>query len=371
MSDNKIPIEIQNDTDETTCLSVQPCDGAVFPIEGGNYDPVLITGSITIDTDGLATEAKQDAEAVLIGAVNETAPGTDTASSGLNGRLQRIAQRLTSLITAIGSPFQAGGSIGNTSFGSTVADGANVVEGATTDAAVSTDTTGTISAKLRGLVKILASVLNSTSDFLFVKIATGTNVIGKVGIDQTTPGTTNRVDIGAALPAGTNAIGLVSNKILVPGSATSIRSAAAITGSYVATSSFTVTGGQGWVNFDFLFTGTPTNAGILVAYLQSSDDSFSTVCDIGFGQPATSLVADAVTTITGLTYVRPRTFEFSPIQIPYAATNPPLANTLRIPVYVIGGKEYRLYIRAASTSGVSAAGAGGTYPTVQINATLG
>lgn len=33
-----------------------------------------------------------------LGALTETAPGTDTASSGLNGRLQRIAQRITSLI---------------------------------------------------------------------------------------------------------------------------------------------------------------------------------------------------------------------------------------------------------------------------------
>ncbi len=35
---------------------------------------------------------------ILTGPVNETAPASDTASSGLNGRLQRIAQRLTSLI---------------------------------------------------------------------------------------------------------------------------------------------------------------------------------------------------------------------------------------------------------------------------------
>jgi hypothetical protein len=33
-----------------------------------------------------------------IGATNETAPGSDTATAGLNGRLQRVAQRLTSLI---------------------------------------------------------------------------------------------------------------------------------------------------------------------------------------------------------------------------------------------------------------------------------
>lgn len=50
---------------------------------------------------GAATSAKQDAEAVLIGAVSETAPASDTASSGLNGRLQRIAQRITALIALI------------------------------------------------------------------------------------------------------------------------------------------------------------------------------------------------------------------------------------------------------------------------------
>jgi hypothetical protein len=35
----------------------------------------------------------------------------------------------------------------------------------------------------------------------------GSNIIGKVGIDQTTPGTTNGVQVVAALPAGANAIG--------------------------------------------------------------------------------------------------------------------------------------------------------------------
>jgi len=36
-----------------------------------------------------------------LGSLTETAPASDTASSGLNGRLQRIAQRLTSLITLL------------------------------------------------------------------------------------------------------------------------------------------------------------------------------------------------------------------------------------------------------------------------------
>jgi hypothetical protein len=40
-------------------------------------------------------------DGAVTGGVTETAPATDTASSGLNGRLQRIAQRLTSLIALI------------------------------------------------------------------------------------------------------------------------------------------------------------------------------------------------------------------------------------------------------------------------------
>lgn len=46
-----------------------------------------------------ATHAKQDEQSILIGAVNETAPVSDTANSGLNGRLQRIAQNISNLLT--------------------------------------------------------------------------------------------------------------------------------------------------------------------------------------------------------------------------------------------------------------------------------
>lgn len=50
---------------------------------------------------GASTSANQASELVLMGAVTETAPASDTASSGLNGRLQRVAQRITSLIALI------------------------------------------------------------------------------------------------------------------------------------------------------------------------------------------------------------------------------------------------------------------------------
>lgn len=50
---------------------------------------------------GFATAANQATDLTQVGGVTEAAPASDTASSGLNGRLQRIAQRLTSLIALL------------------------------------------------------------------------------------------------------------------------------------------------------------------------------------------------------------------------------------------------------------------------------
>jgi hypothetical protein len=86
----------------------QPVSATSLPLPSGAATESTLGGVLT--TSDFDTKT---------GALTETAPATDTASSGLNGRLQRIAQRITSLITALGSPFQAGGSIGNTTFAST------------------------------------------------------------------------------------------------------------------------------------------------------------------------------------------------------------------------------------------------------------
>lgn len=50
---------------------------------------------------GAATSANQASELTLMGAVTETAPASDTDPSGLNGRLQRLAQGITSLIALV------------------------------------------------------------------------------------------------------------------------------------------------------------------------------------------------------------------------------------------------------------------------------
>lgn len=52
------------------------------------------------------------------------------------------------------------------------------------------------------------SVLGTSNGVqLVAAVPAGTNVIGKAGIDQTTPGTTNGVQVVAAIPAGANIIG--------------------------------------------------------------------------------------------------------------------------------------------------------------------
>lgn len=69
------------------------------------------TGTGTSTGAQRVVTASDSPEIVLIGAVTETAPATDTASSGLNGRLQRIAQRLTSIIALLPTALGAGGGL--------------------------------------------------------------------------------------------------------------------------------------------------------------------------------------------------------------------------------------------------------------------
>lgn len=101
------------------------------------------------------TESDFDAK---IGSLTETAPATDTASSGLNGRLQRVAQRITSLIAA--------------TLATSVADGSNVTLGAKADAkSIATDTTAItamqvwkqISASVQAIASSVAGTLTVAS----------------------------------------------------------------------------------------------------------------------------------------------------------------------------------------------------------------
>lgn len=90
-------------------------DGETVPVTGTFFQatqPIsaaslpLPTGASTETT--LGTRLSESDYDTKTGSLTETAPATDTASSGLNGRLQRIAQRITSLIALLPSALVSG-----------------------------------------------------------------------------------------------------------------------------------------------------------------------------------------------------------------------------------------------------------------------
>ncbi len=131
-------------------------------IGGINYQRVKLTWG----ADGTATDASaaapipvtDSANGTLIGAVTETAPATDTASSGLNGRLQRIAQRLTSLIALY--PSSIGQKAKTTSLAVTLASDEDLLTnvGGLTETAPATDTA---SSGLNGRLQRIAQRLTT------------------------------------------------------------------------------------------------------------------------------------------------------------------------------------------------------------------
>lgn len=68
---------------------------------GGGGGDGAITGPLGRGADAVGVGVALSTEDVaILGLTNETAASSDTATAGLNGRLQRIAQRITSLIAS-------------------------------------------------------------------------------------------------------------------------------------------------------------------------------------------------------------------------------------------------------------------------------
>lgn len=72
-------------------------------------------------------------------------------------------------------------------------------------------------------------VVSSPKITVSAALPIGANIIGKVGIDQTTPGTTNGMQIIAALPVGANTIGNVNNQALSATVLNTVSAAIAVT----------------------------------------------------------------------------------------------------------------------------------------------
>lgn len=125
-----------HDVTNAGTFAVQAAQSGTWTVaatQSGAWNITNISGTVSLPT-GAATEttlaaleSKVGTTNTRIGNTNEAAPSSDTATSGLNGRLQRVAQNLTTINTALGTPFQAGGSIGNTAFGVNNGSGASAV----------------------------------------------------------------------------------------------------------------------------------------------------------------------------------------------------------------------------------------------------
>jgi hypothetical protein len=113
----------------------------------------------------------------------------DTVGDGTGNRIPASMTR-----DAAGNTMPVGDIAGRAPFFQ-IADGGVVTIGANADAIVAAGAAGTLSAKLRRATQGLEDLKS------LLVLAAGANLIGKVGLDQTTPGTTNKVyltDISAA-----------------------------------------------------------------------------------------------------------------------------------------------------------------------------
>lgn len=167
----------------------------------------------------LATATNQATVLTDLGTVTETAPASDVASSGLNGRLQRIAQRLTSLIALL--PTSLGTKTAANSLAVTLSSDQAALPapadpfGANADAVVAAGATGSLSAKLRRVTQGLEDLKT------LIVLGAGTALIGKTASGHATDtiynGTTAltpkfaKADIAAA-QTDSQIVALVSSK---------------------------------------------------------------------------------------------------------------------------------------------------------------
>lgn len=169
--------------DYTLSLLRGATDGTLI---GNNGNRLLtdVTGTVTanagtnLNTSALALETTQSAQNTLIGAVTETAPASDTASSGLNGRLQRIAQRITSLIALI--PTSLGQKASAASLAVVLSTEQEAEIGALTETAPATDIAssglnGRLQRIAQRLTSLIALIPSSVGIAWFSRISDGTD----------------------------------------------------------------------------------------------------------------------------------------------------------------------------------------------------
>lgn len=192
-------------------------DGSVAEVVSATVGSATIGGPLDRRSDATSVSVALSIEDVallnaLLGILTEAAPATDTASSGLNGRLQRIAQRLTSLIALL--PTALGGTTSANSFPVVLSsDGPFASQtGSVTEAAPASDTASSgLNGRLQRIAQNITTLISS-SLIAVGNVASGASDSGnpvKVGgkYNSTKPTLTNgqrgdlQVEINGALAA--------------------------------------------------------------------------------------------------------------------------------------------------------------------------
>jgi hypothetical protein len=136
-------------------------------------------------------------DAAQLGGLTETAPASDTASSGLNGRLQRIAQRITSLMALV--PASLGSKAAASSFAVTLSTENAAVQGAVSDAAW---TTG--DGSHTALLKAIAGAAVSTTPAIVTNEAPSWTYIAASTTDTAAGNANDLLDSLLVIPATTS-----------------------------------------------------------------------------------------------------------------------------------------------------------------------
>lgn len=171
----------------------------------------------------------------------------------------------TGIVTGYGGGSSGGSTSGNVGILDTTD---TQIDPATTETDTNTAATAVSTALIHTDTAASASSLAAIAAAINNPIPAGSSIIGKTGIDQTTPGTTNGVQVNAALPAGTNSVGGVTLRPSATNGATAygLQSAASTNSTSVKGSAGTLLG------MNLLNTSTT------VYYLRMYDASSAPTC---------------------------------------------------------------------------------------------
>jgi hypothetical protein len=195
--------------------------GTVAVTESGSWTVTANAGT-NLNTSALALETGGNLATLVtdFGAPGATACTTDTASCSLNQQMQRNNQRLTTINTTLGTPFQAGGSIGNTTFAVTQATAANL------NATVVGTGTFAVQAAQSGSWTVTANAGTNLNTSLLA-LETGGNLATIAGAVSSSKMQSNTAQVnGVTILTGAGAVGTGSQRIAVGQDTTTIAGSA-------------------------------------------------------------------------------------------------------------------------------------------------